>query len=775
LLKGRKKKTVPVAAESPSVANWAKFCEKMVPPFLYISLALGAVLFAPDYFYDFFEVPKLFFVQLGAAVICFLLLCAAALRGRLHLRLPVVVLPLIFTAAMAVLSVGWSLNRGLALEKLYHLGSLVVFCFVAFRIYRGRQVEKPLLFIVFTAAFLAVFALALDWYEPFQKWVYPYYVEVIKGTSRDYYRNLISTQGNPNFLMQILVLTVPAALGALIHRVVSGRAKTSRILFHRLALAGLIVSFCVPLICFFKSENRSSLVGFVFALLVFLVLALVFNRGRISKFFLLFRPLAAKFLALVTVVVLATALALIFSESAKSLAVKVGESATQRLEHWKVRFGNLADTDNVDVYSRVIFLETSAAMIADNPLLGKGIGQFLIYFPGYKTPEHWYRLQLTLPEIKRWAEIATFAHNDYLQVFVELGVFAFISFLLFWFLLAHLAFGSLRRSSGEPEFFLLLGIISGIAGTLFNALFTFPLQTVTSGMFFWVLTGLLLVLCERYAPKGRMTEWACQLSITDKKRKLILVAFAGAMLVVCVWGSFRIIRSQYLFFDALKKQTSDLDYSIRQCKRATELAPHHFEFHYVQGWFYQNNRNPGAARKSFERAAVLAPYFPETYKFLAKLYFAGGDYRKSEQSIKRYVDIYPWGDRTSCNNMLGIICLQDTMIDRITEADSLLREGGSVDALMSLAIRYRERGNPKAAMSLAPQAIRGVLPGKQLEKFLSITAFFGHTALEAGDTVAAADQFGQIIKTLKRFDPHGYTELRRQTLGIIEELDVGDN
>ncbi len=65
--------------------------------------------------------------------------------------------------------------------------------------------------------------------------------------------------------------------------------------------------------------------------------------------------------------------------------------------------------------------------------------------------------------------------------------------------------------------------------------------------------------------------------------------------------------------------------------------------------------------------------------------------------------------------------------------------------------------------------------------FLSLTlgaivvvAFFGHTSLAVGATVTARKQFEKIIRTLNRYDPEGYAELRKQTEQIIEELDERD-
>ncbi|MEA2063223.1 MAG: O-antigen ligase family protein, partial [Gemmatimonadota bacterium] len=568
----KKKTSVEPVRHRPESA--ARGFERTAEWIFYACLVLGATVVAPQDFFDWSEPPKLFTVQVGAAAILCLWLCAAALRGSLRVRLPAVLLPLGFTAVVAVLSVAWSVNPGLAVERLYHVGSLALFLVFALWLYRGQDVKGALYLIIFISAGIALWGLVLDLVDPLRNWVYPNFLEQRGGHWINNIRPLTSTQGNPNFLLHVLVMAVPAALGALVHCLLERQEivrRTRRVLI--LALAG---SFLLPLACFARSQNRSSLVAVFLALLLFFVISLVINRGQMFSFFQTCRKHAPRFLAGLALAALAAAAAIGFTDRGRSFALSFTSSAQARLAYWGTRFGNLTDLENIDVYSRVVLFETSTAMIADNPLLGKGIGQFQVYYPGYKTVEHWEKFPLLTPEIKRWSEIPAFAHNEWLQVFLELGVFAFASFLLFWILLGLMVLGVLRRSAGDPRFFLVLGIAAAIAGALFNALLTFPLQTITSGMFFWGLVGLLLVQCEVFVPGGRLREFDLTLRIKPVAAKLALAAGAVMILALCTWGSVRIIRSQYLLFDALKNHARRLDYSIRQVDKAERVEPGSF-------------------------------------------------------------------------------------------------------------------------------------------------------------------------------------------------------
>ncbi|RLB05165.1 MAG: hypothetical protein DRG59_09380, partial [Deltaproteobacteria bacterium] len=419
--KNERRKTTPLSKGD----YWLRFSGRAVRWVFYGSLLLGASVFFPDYFSDGFKVPKLFFVPVWVARIVCLLFVSAALRKDLSVRFPQIFLPLLVVFIVAAASVGWSLNKGLAIERLFQVSALAAYLFIAWSLYRGRDIHRAFYFIILVAALIALWALLLDYVEPLRKAVYPNFITRKPGKEVDLYRPLTSNQGNPNYLLHILVPTAPAALGSFLRELAlsAGKAFSRRKLLALLILAG---AFVVQLVCFILSRNRSGLVAFVLALLFFSLVLVVFKRKQLVE--LVSRSFPRILLPIAGLVLLSAGV-ILFTEAGRSLAGRIKEAATYRLAMWQDRFKNLTNPENIDVYSRVVFLEAGTRMISDDPLWGKGIGQFVIYYPGYKTEKHWKKFSLLPPQIKMWDKIPPQTHNEFLQIAVELGLLALAAFL----------------------------------------------------------------------------------------------------------------------------------------------------------------------------------------------------------------------------------------------------------------------------------------------------------------------------------------------------------
>ena len=345
-----------------------------------------------------------------------------------------------------------------------------------------------------------------------------------------------------------------------------------------------------------------------------------------------------------------------------------------------------------------------------------------------------------------WDKIPPQTHNEFLQIAVELGLLALAAFLLFWLLFALRLGKCLKAHTGEAEFYLLLGAGSGILGTLFNSLFTFPLQTVTSATFFWSTTGLLLARCIPGNGQKAHREIELHFKLTKPVSRIIAASGGLLVLAVCLWFSTRIIRAQYLFFDALKTHARHLSYSLQRNREAADLLPYHFEMQYVQGWLAQLAKDSTQAREFYERSIQAAPFFPEPYKYLAETYYLNGDLRKAEKTLQAYERVYSPGVPERSHFLWGLICLRDTTRDRLDEADSHLRQAGGGDPLLILAEVYYSRGMLDSTLSILKIAWPKMSPSGNKELFLRGAYLYGLTALELGDTATARDRLNLVIR-----------------------------
>lgn len=127
---------------------------------------------------------------------------------------------------------------------------------------------------------------------------------------------------------------------------------------------------------------------------------------------------------------------------------------------------------------RFIIWRESIAMIQENPFLGKGLGTYMDY---------------SKKDIA--SDVGShYAHNCYLQMWVEAGIFTLLTFLLLVGFILYRGVGiSLRHQEGSlgP---LLSGLIAGLTGFLVAAFFDNGLYSLQLSVLFWVMLGVAVAL-----------------------------------------------------------------------------------------------------------------------------------------------------------------------------------------------------------------------------------------------------------------------------------------
>ncbi len=125
-------------------------------------------------------------------------------------------------------------------------------------------------------------------------------------------------------------------------------------------------------------------------------------------------------------------------------------------------FGPSGDMDRFKVW------QAAFAMIKDHPILGQGIGTFMDNFRKY------------MPNL-----IIQYAHNCFLQIWAETGIFSLLSFLGFLVLL----FSEWIKAFNKNHNFLILGLLCGIFGFLVHSFFDTDLYSLQLSMLFWFTVG----------------------------------------------------------------------------------------------------------------------------------------------------------------------------------------------------------------------------------------------------------------------------------------------
>ena len=127
-------------------------------------------------------------------------------------------------------------------------------------------------------------------------------------------------------------------------------------------------------------------------------------------------------------------------------------------------FGVTGDAD------RFIVWRSAARMIKENPFLGKGLGTFMDYFHKY------------VPQL-----FVQYAHNCYLQIWAEAGIFSLLFFLIF---LSLLLLGGIKTFKAKGDY-IALGLVCGIFGFLVHSFFDTQFYSLQMSSFFWAAAGIL--------------------------------------------------------------------------------------------------------------------------------------------------------------------------------------------------------------------------------------------------------------------------------------------
>lgn len=151
------------------------------------------------------------------------------------------------------------------------------------------------------------------------------------------------------------------------------------------------------------------------------------------------------------------------------------------------RFSALANADQVSADGRVQIWRNTENLIKAYPLFGCGMGAFESCFLRYKT---------VAP-----MQTVNYAHNDYLQVFAELGVFGFAAGLIFVGRLVQRTARATFYARSVDERYLSIACLAAMTAILFHSLVDFNMYVPTNGYAFAWIAGIAGAQLRARAPE----------------------------------------------------------------------------------------------------------------------------------------------------------------------------------------------------------------------------------------------------------------------------------
>jgi len=128
----------------------------------------------------------------------------------------------------------------------------------------------------------------------------------------------------------------------------------------------------------------------------------------------------------------------------------------------------------------------SLKMIKERPLLGHGLNAYMKLFQKY-------RRKLKTPK-GSFDHMPTYAHNCYIQMWVEVGLLGLMSFLLIIFILfIKTGRAILRMSRKDRNYRLqLVGLLSGVLAFLIDSNFDTQFYSLKLSIYFWFVVGIII-------------------------------------------------------------------------------------------------------------------------------------------------------------------------------------------------------------------------------------------------------------------------------------------
>ncbi|MBU2541433.1 MAG: O-antigen ligase family protein [Candidatus Omnitrophica bacterium] len=127
---------------------------------------------------------------------------------------------------------------------------------------------------------------------------------------------------------------------------------------------------------------------------------------------------------------------------------------------------------------RRILSKISLEMFSGRPMFGLGLGTYMYNFERFNYDKKAYR----------WG--ASYAHNCYLQMAAETGLFGLFSFLLLLIILFYKSIKRLKKIELGFGRSLSVGLLAALFTYLIHSIFDTNLYNLDIGMLFWYLLGL---------------------------------------------------------------------------------------------------------------------------------------------------------------------------------------------------------------------------------------------------------------------------------------------
>ncbi|MFH1288211.1 MAG: tetratricopeptide repeat protein [bacterium] len=285
--------------------------------------------------------------------------------------------------------------------------------------------------------------------------------------------------------------------------------------------------------------------------------------------------------------------------------------------------------------ARYFVWQGAVRMAVSRFIFGHGIGSFPLIFPNFRTSA----FLAMHPADKNFVR---HAHNEFLEIWAELGITGLILFLVIVWLIYHLSMVLIKENKEKKSQFLTIALISGVTGSLVFNLTSIDLRFVSSSVLFWLYAGLIGLMYNMYCQKEKIYTGLA----ANFKEKFMpnipyplfrIVVYIPLILFVFLMAK-TFVKPFYAMFSPSETEdffsgSPSVGESISELEKIIKTDTTQAIVYYKLGTLYAKQENWEKALENLAKSVAIDTYNPGPFNNIGNIYFTIGNI---DLAIKSY-------------------------------------------------------------------------------------------------------------------------------------------
>ncbi|MEW6088060.1 MAG: tetratricopeptide repeat protein [bacterium] len=268
-------------------------------------------------------------------------------------------------------------------------------------------------------------------------------------------------------------------------------------------------------------------------------------------------------------------------------------------------------------------------------LFGHGIGSFPLVFPNFRSNEF-----LAMHPVDK--NFVRHAHNEFLEIWAELGTAGLILFLVILWMIFRLSVVLIKENNEKKSRFLTIALVSGITGDLVFNLTSIDLRFVSSSVLFWLYAGMIALMYNLYCQEEKIYTG---LALDYKEKFTPNIPYPVFKIIVyipLILFVFLMVKTFTKPFQAMFEipekeeffsKSPEVGDNIKELEEIVKTDTTQALLYYKLGTLYAKQENWDKALQNLAMSVAINPYNPGPFNNIGNIYFTIGNL---DLAIKSY-------------------------------------------------------------------------------------------------------------------------------------------